>query len=155
MHPGDDGRMAIDGKFERGSGCASLTRIALSALLLVGNGASAFAQGSDQKLVNEIVRKAEARKAAAGFCASTGWPPGADMEGFTAFLRGAATGSWIARTFVNGGCVVNRVTEVHQENGGRCVGYTFYICPKDGQRGLGSSIDCLDPNGKFLSRRPG
>ena len=75
------------------------------------------------------------------------------LEGFTEFLRGAVVGAWIVRTFTTGACVLNRATDVHQANEGKCVGYTYYTCPKEGACGLGKSIDCLDRNGKFLSRR--
>jgi hypothetical protein len=106
--------------------------------------------------MDELVRKAETGEAANGFCASTGWPAGDSVADFTRLLRAAVVGASLPpRTFSNGGCVVNRVTEVHQENGGKCIGYTYYTCPKSGTCGLGKSIDCLDRNGTFVSRRAG
>jgi hypothetical protein len=137
------------------SASTSWAAIALSVLLLLCAGASAFAQAPNQKLVEELVRKAETREAADGFCARTGWPPGDSVADFTVFLRAAVAGGSSHRTFSNGSCVVNRVTEVHQENGGKCVGYTYYTCPNSGACGLGKSIDCLDRNGTFVSRRGG
>lgn len=133
----------------------SWTAIVLTVLLLLCAGTSAFAQARDQKQIDELVRKAETKEEADGFCAGTGWPPGDRIEDFTAILRAAVVGSWNVSTFSNGACVLNRVTDVHQENGGKCVGYTFYTCPKSGACGLGKSIDCLDGNGNFLSRRGG
>jgi hypothetical protein len=124
-------------------------------LLLPGQGTGALAQARDQKQIDEIVRKAESGEAADGFCARTSWPLGDRPEEFVGFLRVAVIGkSFPPRTFSNGSCVLNRVTDVHQENGAKCVGYTFYTCPKSGACGLGKSIDCLDQNGKF-SRRGG
>jgi hypothetical protein len=143
----------------RNFNCCSAFRIVvgqcISMLLLLCVGAAAFAQPRDQKQIDQLVRKAETKEAADGFCARTGWPSGDSIEDFAAFLRKAVVGSWIVRTHSNGDCVFNRATEVHRENGGKCVGYTFYVCPKSGSCGLGKSIDCLDQNGKFASRRKG
>jgi hypothetical protein len=124
-----------------------------AAVLLVLDGGGAFAQAGDQRLIDELVHKAEQREPADGFCARTNWPPGDSQEGFAKFLRGAVVGTSIVRTFVSGSCVLNRTTEVHKEKGGKCVGYTFYVCPKDGNCGVGQSIDCLDRNGRYVSRR--
>jgi hypothetical protein len=142
-------------KSECNSASTSWAAISLSVLLLLYAGAGALAQTRDQKQIDTLVRKAEMGEAANGFCARTSWPPGDSHEDFTAFLRGAKVGSWIVRTHSKGDCVFNRVTDVHQENGGKCVGYTFYVCPKSGACGLGKSIDCLDQNGTFVSRRNG
>jgi hypothetical protein len=142
-------------KSERHSASTFWAATTLSVLLLLCASASVFAQARDQERIDELVRKAEKSEAADSFCARTGWPPGDSIEDFTTVLRGAVVGSWNVRTFSNGSCVLNRVTKVHQENGGKCVGYTFYTCPRSGACRLGKSIDCLDRNGKLLSRRNG
>ena len=122
-------------------------------LLLASAGAGVFAQTPDQTLMDELVRKAEARESADGFCARTGWPNGDSVEYHAAYLRSAAVGASQAKIFSSGACVLNRTYDVHQENGGKCVGYTYYTCGKSGACGLGRSIDCLDKNGRFISRR--
>ena len=103
----------------------SWTSVVLSLLLLLCLGASAFAQALDQKKLDELVRKAETREAADGICARTGRPRGDSVEDFTLVLKRATVGSRSARTFSGGNCVVNSFTDVHRENGGKCVSYTF------------------------------
>jgi hypothetical protein len=143
-------------KSEGHSAPTSSTAAVLSVLFLLCASANAFAQARDQKQIDELVRKAEAGEAADGFCARTGWPPGDSVADMTVFLGAAVVGGPShVRTFSTGACVFNRVTDVHQENGGKCIGYTFYTCPKSGVCGFGKSIDCLDGNGTFVSRRKG
>jgi hypothetical protein len=145
----------VSGKTAYGFGVLMQTVVILSAFSLPCGGAGALAQSGDQNLTDEIVRKAEAKEAASGFCAGTGWPAGDSVEDFTTFLLRAVAGTKSVRTFKNGSCVLNLATEVHQEKGGKCVKYTFYTCPKDGDCGVGKSIDCLDRKGTFVKRRDG
>lgn len=126
-----------------------------TALVLLCSSGSAFAQAREQALMDEIVRKSEAAQLEGNLCASTGWPPGDSLEGFTAFLNAAKAGSWKVNTFANGNCELNRVTRVHVENGGKCVTYKLWACTKGGNCGTGANMDCLDRNGKFVSRKTG
>jgi len=120
--------------------------IAGFALALFGGGPTARAQ---QAMIDEIVRKSEAREPESGFCARTGWPNGDNWEGFKAFLTTAEVGTWKINTFANGACELNRVTEVHNEAGAKCVSYSIWVCGKDRNCGTGKVVDCLDRNGKL------
>jgi len=148
--------MGSKSKSEHQSASTSWAAIALSVLLLLCAGVSAFAQARDQKQIDELIRKAETGEAADGFCAHIDRPLGDSAANFNAFLAAAVVGSWNVRTFSTGACVFNRVTDVHgSENGGKCIGYTFHTCPKSGACGFGKSIACLDQNGRYISRQPG
>ena len=124
-----------------------------SMLVLLGCNVAGYAQGNEQQLINEIIRRAEARTPEAGFCADTKWPPGSGLEGYTAYLKAAAVGSWKVNTYDSGNCSYDRVTAVHWENGGKCVTYTYWTCSKGTTCGVGSSMNCLDQNGVFVQRR--
>jgi hypothetical protein len=117
-------------------------------------GFSLLAQGQEDSMIRELVRKANAREQESGFCARTGWPSGESRDGFTEFLRGAALNSWKVNTFRNKTvCNLDRVTKVHQENGGKCVTYDGWVCDKDKGCSVYKTVDCLDRNGKFVTRR--
>jgi hypothetical protein len=124
-----------------------------SMLVLLCCNVVGYAQGNEQALINEIIRRAEARASEAGFCADTKWPPGSGLEAYTAYLRAAAVGSWKVNTYDSGNCSYDRVTGVHWENGGKCVTYTYWTCTKGTTCGVGSSVNCLDKNGVFIQRR--
>jgi hypothetical protein len=127
---------------------------ASTALVILCSG-SALAQGREQALIDELVRKSEAGQLEGSLCAGTGWPPGDSLEGFTAFLNAAKAGSWKVNTFANGNCELNRVTRVHVENGGKCVTYKLWACTKGASCGTGANMDCLDSSGKFVNRKTG
>ncbi len=113
----------------------------------------AMAQTAEGRQIAEIVRKSEAGEQENGFCASTGWPPGDNLEWFTMFLRNARVGSWKVNAFANGNCQLDRVTLIVPENDGRCITYRLYSCTKGGTCGIGQVTDCLDRNGAFVKRR--
>jgi len=124
--------------------------VAGSALaLLCSSSVTAFAQSREQQTIDEVVRKAEAGENENGFCSRTGWPTGNNYDGFVAFLRAAAVGSWKMNTFNNGNCELNRVTKVHHESGAKCVSYSLWKCSKGGTCGTGAVVDCLDANNKL------
>ena len=125
-----------------------------SAVLLVVlyASASALAQSRDQQLIDEVTRKAEAAEMEQGFCATTGWGP-ISQQAYTAFLASTSVGSGKVNRFDNGQCEFNRVTRIHTENGGKCVTYSFWACPKGERCGKGAKVDCLNSAGVFVSRR--
>ncbi len=138
-------------------GAASVTWLMLAGfiVLLVGGVVGARAQSADEKKIDEIVRKAEASEPEDGFCAGTGWPPGDSRDGFTAFLKSAAVKSWKINSFKNGSCTLDRVTRVHQENGGKCVTYSGWTCAPGKTCGTYKTVDCLNRQGVFVTRRDG
>jgi hypothetical protein len=128
--------------------------LALTAFLV--SGLKAEAQTREQRvLIDEIVRKAEAREPETGFCAKTGWPSGDDPAMFARFLKAAKVGSWKVNAFRSGTCTYDRVTSVHMENGGKCVSYRAHSCVTGKFCSAITTIDCLDRNGNFVLRRPG
>src|SRR5262249_39412588 len=126
---------------------------ACAAIALTCIGSAAFAQ-REQVAIDELVQKANSGAQEEGFCARTGWPL-QNRAAFVSFLKGAVSYSWSVYTFDTGACVLNRVSGVTQENGGKCVAYTYYTCAAGGRCGLGRSVDCLDAQGIFRERRPG
>ena len=121
--------------------------LAVSALLLLGGSTTAFSQSA--QMIDEIARKAEAAEPEGGFCSRTGWPKGDNWEGFRSFLLTAAVGTWKVNTFANGSCELNRVTDVSQKGGTRCVTYSIWVCKPGTDCGTGKVVDCLDRNGKL------
>jgi hypothetical protein len=115
-------------------------------------GADGSAQVREQRAIDDIILKAERGDNELGFCSTTGWPPGDEMAGYESYLRAARVGSWKVSTYAKA-CSYDRVTQVHQENGGKCVTYTFWVCNRDGNCAVGHSVACLDPAGKFKARR--
>lgn len=119
-----------------------------------GSSGAAVAQGSAaQSDIDQMVRKAEGREKEEGFCQKLAWPPGLTLEQFTTWLRAANETSWKVNLFANGNCQYDRVTRIDNENGGKCVIYTYYTCSKGGTCGVGQSTDCLDSKGVFAKRR--
>jgi hypothetical protein len=127
------------------------------ALVLVALSACSIGQASaqDQVLseIGELVRKAESKEMANGFRARMTWPNGNSTEQFRNWLQSARVDTWKVNTFTNGNCQYDRVTRIHQENGGKCVTYTWHACDKDGVCGMGASTDCLNAKGAFVDRR--
>ena len=122
------------------------------AALIVSFGAVS-AQTREQGKIDEIIRKAEGKEPERGFCATTGWPQGDNLESFLTHLQSASVGSWKVSNYASGGCQYDRVTGVHMESGGKCVAYDYWRClPKEGC-GKAKSVDCLDRNGKPAQRR--
>lgn len=126
---------------------------ALGIMLHLGVSGGAQAQSREGRQLDEIVRKAEKGERENGFCATTGWPPGDNLEWFTQFLRGSRVGSWKVNYFANGNCQLDRVTLIVPENDGRCITYRLYACTQGGTCGTGQVTDCLDRNGTFVKRR--
>jgi tetratricopeptide (TPR) repeat protein len=107
----------------------------------------------DRQLIDEFVVKAERGEAADGFCQRTGWPrEDNSTERFRELLRSAVEGMEIVRRYGNDACRLFRVTEVHQENGSKCVGYDAYGCEEAGGCSAGKSLVCLDKDGKYHIR---
>src|SRR5262245_57742133 len=96
---------------------ASSGVLAAMICIFLGNSA-ASAQNREQKLIDEIVRKADVGEEEKGFCASTGWPNGDNFEVFKNFLENAKVGTRKTNTFKSGGCTYDVVTNVVLKNGG-------------------------------------
>ena len=135
-----------------GSNAARWLAAALTALTLACGGGAA-AQDSELRMIEEVIRRAEAREPENGICQTTRWPPGDSLEAFTAYLNAASVGSWKINNFANGNCAYDRVTAIHHENGGKCVSYTYWSCTRGGSCGIGRTVDCLDSAGVFVRRR--
>ncbi|MBL8674276.1 MAG: hypothetical protein JNL07_05255 [Rhodospirillales bacterium] len=149
-HPGGDVIMRDDAGRSK---AARWLAAALAALALACASGGASAQDSELRMIEEVIRRAEAGEPENGFCRSTRWPPGDSLEAFTAYLNAASVGSWKINNFANGNCAYDRVTAIHQEDGGKCVSYTYWSCTRDGSCGVGRSVDCLDSAGVFVRRR--
>lgn len=132
---------------------AICTMAALVATCLAAAPSPAAAQSREGRQIDEIVRKSEKGERENGFCATTGWPPGDNLEWFTQFLRAARVGSWKVNNFANGNCQLDRITLIVPENDGRCITYRHYNCTQGGVCGTGQVTDCLDRNGTFVKRR--
>ena len=138
--------------------------LALVILLAAAGGASAQIQPSqpdqprqpDQPgqpgadpLTTELLRKVAAKEAENGFCATVNWPPGQPAT-YTRWLDDAVVGTSKVNTFKNGAdCQHDRVTEVFQRDGGKCVRYTWSACARDSSCASGSAEACKQPDGNW------
>lgn len=120
-----------------------------AALMLAASGAAAHGQGVGPDPVAELIRKAEAREAENGFCATVDWPPGT-RESYVRFLEIAMTGFAKINTFQNGAhCQFDRVTEIYQGPSGKCVRYTWWACASGKNCGRGADADCRQADGSW------
>jgi hypothetical protein len=100
-------------------------------------------------LAAEIMRKASAGEDENGFCAGVSWPPG-DAASYTAWLEAAVVGSSKVNTFKGGAdCQHDRVTAVFQQNGRKCVRYTWYACQRGKNCASGNALACKQPGGNW------
>ncbi len=108
---------------------------------------------AQQPLIDEIVRKAEAREPEDGFCSRTRWPL-YTYEGFLSHLKAARVGTWKVNKYENGACQLDRATAVRQQDGRKCVEYSYWTCSRQRNRcGATSSVDCIAPDGKSFQRQ--
>jgi hypothetical protein len=127
--------------------CAS--RWLAAAALAVAAIPHAQAQGSGDP-VSELVRKAEAREADNGFCATvTDWPPGTG-EGYVNFLRIAAIGYAKVNRFRNNlQCQFDRVIGVFNGPTGKCVRYICWACATGSSCVRGEDTECRQADGSW------
>lgn len=130
-----------------------MRRVAAAIVLLTLTCIGGAVPAQSQNLTDELVRKAEAGELESGFCATTNWPAGPNLEEYTAFLKSASAGMSKVNLFADGTCELNRVTRTHTENGGKCVTYNLWNCAKGNSCGYGTTVDCLNNAGVFATRR--
>jgi hypothetical protein len=100
-------------------------------------------------LIDELLRKANAGESEGNFCARVSWPPG-NSTTYVAWLEAAVVGSTKANTFKGGvDCQFDRVTQVFQQNGRKCVRYTWHACQRGKNCGIGNAVACKQPNGNW------
>lgn len=109
----------------------------------------AHAQGAGDP-VAELVRKAEAREADNGLCATiTDWPPGTG-ESYVAFLRTAGIGYAKVNRFRNNmQCQFDRVIDVYNGPTGKCVRYIWWACATGSSCARGEDTECLQADGSW------
>lgn len=109
----------------------------------------ARAQGARDP-VSELVRKADAREADNGLCASiTDWPPGTG-ESYGDFLRNAVIGYAKVNRFRNNmQCQFDRVVDVFNGPSGKCVRYIWWACATGSSCARGEDTECLQADGSW------
>lgn len=109
----------------------------------------AQAQGARDP-VSELVRKADAREADNGFCATvTDWPAGSG-EGYVSFLRTAVIGYAKVNRFRNNlQCQFDRVIDVYNGPTGKCVRYLWWACATGSSCARGEDTECLQADGSW------
>jgi len=125
----------------------------VAALLAAAAGAPAQAQGNGDP-VAELIRRADAREADNGLCASvTDWPPGTG-DGYVHFLRNAVIGYAKVNRFRNNTqCQFDRVVDVYNGPEGKCVRYIWWACLTGGSCARGEDTECRQADGSW-KRQP-
>lgn len=114
-----------------------------AALVLAAGAASAHGQGvGSPDPIAELIRRADAKAAEDGLCATVNWPPG-DRQIYVHFLDSARVGFAKVNTFKNGAdCQFDVVTQVYEGQSGRCVRYIWRACARGSTCDRGEDTDC-------------
>lgn len=106
------------------------------------------AHTQSDRLVREIIRKAEARNPEDGFCRRSAWrTPGPRAQ--QRFLENAVVHSDEAARFEDGACSYTRVDETYRGRYGKCVRYTWWACEPGTTCATGKTAWCKQRNGTF------